>query len=466
MRKLLLITTLLLSLVLPARAGNHSLESHLSRGYNYLDKRQFDDAIIEFLEVLSIEPDNIRAIEGIEKARSLSKEPARKIPPVESIGIVVEEKVEEIPKFESPEREKTRPNYSNLLTILILLTMLLFGFSLALTYQKRENIIQRKYDELLTYERASGFLPEDKNLVKRLANLYKEEEIFDSSSARAYEKAEMFIEAGLSYQNSKDLRKAAEIYERKSSLEGDDYGILQELAQIYHDLAEEDRMANVLRRMVAIREEPSDLNILGELSRKLKDTEGAIIAYEKLSRLDKKNPEYQDRLLELYFENGDREKFLTLAEEVQMRRELTLDNLGKLARIYVENSIFDKASKIYGKLIEKKPEYRYELIETLLIQNRIEEALEECQRLPLSNSQEVNNLLALYGRISEKDPENSRVRDLIEETYRKAEEKGLETILTSASNEREKTFRPPLIEAQEQYSLLSQKTSSNPRSEK
>jgi tetratricopeptide (TPR) repeat protein len=467
MRKLLLITTLLLGLVLLAQAENPRLETHLSRGYDYLDKGQYEDAIIEFLEVLSLDPDNSKAIEGIEKARSLRKKPAiepRVIEPTlppEKVG----EKIEVAEKVEIPRREEARLRYPNVLTLLIFLPLLLLGFSLTLIYyQKRHNRILKKYTELLTYQRTSGYLPENKDLVKMLANLYKEEGIFDSTSALAYERAEMFAEAALSYQNAKDLRKTAEMYEKKSSLEGDDYGILQRLAQIYHDLGQENRIVNIFRRMVAVREKPYDLNILGELFEKLKDTEGAISAYEKLSQLDKKSPEYQDKLLKLYFENGYKEKFLRLAEEVRMRRELTLDNLSKLARTYVENSVFHKASEIYRKLVEKTPEYRYELVETLLIQNRIEEALEECQRLPLTNSQEVNNLLDLYGKISEKHPDNGQVNNLIEEVYRKAEEKGLEVNLPTSNHEREKISRPPLIEAQEPYTILTENPSQNPHS--
>ena len=442
------------------------LEAHLSRGYDYLDKGQSEDAIIEFLQVLSIDPENPKAIEGIERARSLRKKPAiepRVIEPTlppEKVG----EKIEVVEKVEIPRREEARLRYSNVLTLLIFLPLLLLGFCLALIYRKKHNRIRKRYNELLTYERTSGYLPENKDLVKMLANLYKEEGIFDSTSALAYEKAEMFAEAGLSYHNSKDLRKAAEMYEKKSSLEGDDYDILQRLAQIYHDLGQEDRIVNVLRRMVAVREKPYDLSILGELFEKLKDTEGAISAYEKLSQLDKKRPEYQDRLLKLYFENGNKEKFLTLAEEVRMRRELTLDNLSKLARTYVENSIFDKASEIYRRLTEKKLEHRYELIETLLIQSRIDEALEECQRLPLTNSQEVNNLLDLCGKISEKHPDNGQVNNLIEEVYRKAEEKGLEVSLPTSNHEREKISRPPVINAQEPYTILTENPSQNPHS--
>lgn len=488
------------------------LEAHLSRAYDYLDKGQFDDAIIEFQEVLSVDPENSKAIEGIEKARVLRMELARKkivrkpplikptpIPeeviaptpppekaieptpppkeiiepapiPEEVIAPVpppeeIEEKIEEVEKVEVPEIEKARLRYPNWLILLILLPLLVISFSLALIYQKRHNRILKRYTELLTYQRISGYLPENRDLVNMLASHYKEEEIFDSTSALAYEKAEMFNEAALSYQNAKDLTKAAEMYEKKSSLEGDDYDILQRLAQIYHDLGQEDRMVNIFRRMVAVREKPYDLNILGQLCEKLKDNEGAISAYEKLSQLDKKSSEYQDRLLKLYFENGNKDKFLTLAEEVQMRRELTSDNLSQLARIYVENSIFDKASGVYRKLTEKKPEHRYELVETLLIQNRIEEALEECQRLPLTNSQEANNLLSLYGKISEKNPENSQIRNLIEETYRKAKEKGLEVNLPTSNHEREKISRSPIINAQEQYSILTEESSKNPHSD-
>jgi tetratricopeptide (TPR) repeat protein len=442
------------------------LEAHLSRGYDYLDKGQSEDAIIEFLQVLSIDPENPKAIEGIEKARSLRKKPAiepRVIEPTlppEKVG----EKIEVAEKVEIPKREEARLRYPNVLTLLILLILILSGFTLALIYQKRENRIRKRYDELLTYQRTSGYLPENKDLVKMLANLYKEEGIFDSTSALAYDKAEMFGEAALSYQNAKDLTKAAEMYEKKSSSEGDDYDILQRLAQIYHHLGQEDRIVNIFRRMVAVREEPYDLSVLGELCEKLKDTEGAISAYEKLSQLDRESPEYQDKLLKLYFDNGHKEKFFTLAKEVRMRRELTLDNLSKLARTYVENSIFDKASEIYRRLTEEKPEHRYELIETLLIQSRIDEALEECQRLPLTNSQEANNLLSLYGKINEKNPENSQIQNLIEETYRKAEEKGLEVNLPTKNNEREQIFRPPLIEAQEPYTILTENPSQNPHS--
>jgi lipopolysaccharide biosynthesis regulator YciM len=184
-----------------------------------------------------------------------------------------------------------------------------------------------------------------------------------------------------------------------------------------------------------------------------------------LSRLDKKSPEYQDKLLKLYFENGHKEKFINLAEEVQMRRELTSENLSKLARIYVENSTFDKASEVYGELTEERPEYRYQLIETLLIQNRINEALAECHRLPLTNNQEANNLLSLYGKISEKHPDNSQIQNLIEETYREAEEKGLEVHLPTSNHEREKISRTPVINAQEQYSILTEKSSENPPSD-
>jgi len=467
MRKLLLITTLLLGLVLLAQAENPRLETHLSRGYDYLNKGQSEDAIIEFLEVLSLDPDNSKAIEGIEKARSLRKKPAiepRVIEPTlppEKVG----EKIEVAEKVEIPRREEARLRYSNVLTLLILLPLLLLGFSLTLIYyQKRHNRILKRYTELLTYQRTSGYLPENKDLVKMLANLYKEEEIFDSTSALAYERAEMFAEAALSYQNAKDLRKVAEMYEKKSSLEGDDNAILQRLAQIYYDLGQEDRMVSIFRRMVRVRENPYDLSILGELCEKLKDTEGAISAYEKLSQLDKKSPEYQDKLLKLYFDNGHKDNFLTLAEEVRMRRELASDILSRLARIYVENSVFHKASEIYRKLVEKTPEYRYELVETLLIQNRIEEALEECQRLPLTNSQEVNNLLDLYGKISEKHPDNGHVKNLIEEIYRKAEEKGLEVNLPTSNHEREKISRPPLIEAQEPYTILTENPSQNPHS--
>lgn len=91
-------------------------------------------------------------------------------------------------------------------------------------------------------------------------------------------------------------------------------------------------------------------------------------------------------------------------------------------------------------------------------------ALEKCQRLPLTNSQEANNLIDLYGKISEKNPENSQVQNLIEETYRKAEQKGLEVNLPTSDHEREKISRPPLIEAQEQYTVLTKKESQNPHS--
>jgi len=463
------------------------LETHLSRGYDYLDKGQFDDAIIEFQEALSVDPENSKAIEGIEKTRSLRMELARKVPPIEPtpppeeviaptpapeeviaptpLPEEAEEEIEEVEELEVPKIEEARLRYPNLLILLILLPLLIFSFTLALIYQKRHTRILKKYTELLTYQRISGYLPENRDLVNMLAYHYKEEEIFDSTTALAYEKAEMFSEAALSYQNAKDLTKAAEMYEKRSSLEGDDYDILQRLAQIYHDLGQEDRMVNIFRRMVPLREKPYDLNILGQLCEKLKDTEGAISAYEKLSRLDKKSPEYQDRLLKLYFENGNKDKFLTLAEEVQMRRELTSDNLSQLARIYVENSIFDKASEVYRKLTEEKPEHRYELVETLLIQNRIDEALQECQRLPLTNSQEANNLLSLYGKISEKNPENSQIQNLIEETYRKAEEKGLEVNLPTSNHEREKISRPPVINAQEPYSILTEKSTKNPHSD-
>jgi len=467
MTKLLLITILLLGLVLPAYAETPSVKSHLSSGYDYLDKGQSEDAIIEFLEVLSIDPDNSKAIEGIEKARSLGKKPAIKprvieptLPPEK-----VREEIKVAEKVEIPKREEVLLRYPNIVTLLMFLSLIILGFTLTLIYQKRHDRILKKYIELLTYQRISGYLPENRDLVKMLVNLYKEEKIFDSTSALAYEKAEMFAEAGLSYQNGKDLTKAAEMYEKKTSLGGDDYDILQILAQIYHDLGQEDRMVDVLRRMVRVREESDDLQILGALFEKLKDTKGAIMAYEKLSQLDKKSPEYQDKLLKLYFENGYKEKFLTLAEEVQMRRELPLDNLSKLAGIYVENSLFDKASEIYRKLIDKRPEHRYELIEILLVQNRIDEALSECQRLPLTNSQEANNLLDLYGKISEKHPDNGQVKNLIEETYRKAEENGLEVNLLTKNNEREKIFRPPVINAQEAYSILIEKSSKNPHSE-
>ncbi len=488
------------------------LEAHLSRAYDYLNKGQFDDAIIEFQEALSVDPENSKAIEGIEKARSLRMELARKVPPIEPTPIP-EEVIEptptpekaivptpipkrEIPPIPIPEKaitptptpekviapiplpeeaivptpipekiEEARPRYPNLLILLILLPLLILSFTLALIYQKRHNRILKRYTELLTYQRISGYLPENRDLVNMLARHYKEEEIFDATSALAYERAEMFGEAALSYQNAKDLTKAAEMYEKKSSLEGDDYDILQRLAQIYHDLGQEDRMVNIFRRMVAVREKPYDLNVLGELCEKLKDTEGAISAYEKLSQLDKKSPEYQDRLLKLYFENGNKGKFINLAEEVLTRRELTLENLSNLARIYVEKSIFHKASEVYRKLTEEKPEHRYELVETLLIQNRIDEALEECQRLPLTNSQEANNLLSLYGKINKKNPENSQVQNLIEEAYRKAKEKGLEVNLPTSNHEREKISRTPVINAQEAYSILTEKSSKNPHSD-
>lgn len=482
MRKPLLITILLLGLVLLAHAENPFIESHLSRGYDYLDKGQFDDAIIEFQEVLSVDLKNPKAIEGIEKARSLRKKPPIKPPLVEPTppeeviapAPIPEEVIAPIPTPEEaiaptpiPEKiEEARPRYPNWLILLILLPLLFLSFGLVLIYQKRHNRILKRYTELLTYQRVSGYLPENRDLVNILASHYKEGEIFDSGSALAYEKAEMFGEAALSYQNAKDLTKAAEMYEKKSSLEGDDYDILQRLAQVYHDLGQEDRMVNIFRRMVAVREKPYDLSVLGQLCEKLKDTEGAINAYEKLSRLDKKRPEYQDKLLRLYFENGYKDKFLTLAEEVQMRRELTSENLSKLARIYVENSTFDKASEVYGELTEERPEYRYQLIETLLIQNRINEALAECHRLPLTNNQEANNLLSLYGKISEKHPDNSQIQNLIEETYREAEEKGLEVHLPTSNHEREKISRTPVINAQEQYSILTEESSKNPHQNK
>lgn len=468
------------------------IEAHLSRAYDYLNKGEFDDAIIEFQEVLSIDSENSKAIEGIEKARVLRMELARKVPPIEPTPIP-EEVIEPTPPPEKaiapvpiPEKviapapvpeeviapipppeeiEEARLRYPNWLILLILLPLLVLSFGLVLIYQKRHNRILKRYTELLTYQRVSGYLPENRDLVNMLASHYKEGEIFDSASALAYEKAEMFGEAGLSYQNAKDLTKAAEMYEKKSSLEGDDYDILQRLAQIYHDLGQEDRMVNIFRRMVPLREKPYDLNVLGELCEKLKDTEGAISAYEKLSRLDKKRPEYQDKLLRLYFEIGNKEEFLTLAEEVQMGRELTLDNLSKLATIYVENSIFDKASEVYGELTEERPEYRYQLIETLLIQNRINEALAECHRLPLTNNQEANNLLSLYGKISEKHPDNSQIQNLIEETYREAEEKGLEVNIPTSNHEREKISRTPVINAQEAYSILTEESSKNPPSD-
>jgi len=443
------------------------IEAHLSRGYDYLNKGQFDDAIIEFQEVLAVEPENPKAIEGIEKTRSLRMELAqkkivKKPAPVKPAPIPEEakEKIEEVPEIEkTPKIEEARPRYPNLLILLILLPLLFLSFPLVLIYQKRHNRILKRYTELLTYQRISGYLPENRDLVNILARHYKEEEIFDSTSALAYEKAEMFGEAGLSYQNAKDLTKAAQMYEKKSSLEGDDYDILQRLAQIYYDLGQEDRIVNIFRRMVAVREKPYDLNVLGELCEKLKDTEGAISAYEKLNQLDKKSPEYQDRLLRLYFDNGHKEKFVNLAEEAQTRRELASDILSRLARTYVEKSIFHKASEVYRKLTEEKPEHRYELVETLLIQNRIDEALAECQRLPLTNSQEANSLLALYGKINEKNPENSQIQNLIEETYKEAEEKGLEVNLPTKNNEREQIFRPPLIKAQEPYTILTEKCS-------
>ncbi len=447
-------------------------EAHLTRAYDYLNKGKFNDAIIEFLEVLSIDPENPKAIEGIERARSLRMELARKPPPIEPPPIP-EEVIEPTPTPEEaipptpiPEKiEEARPRYPNLLFLLILLPLLLLSFPLALIYQKRHNRILKRYTELLTYQRVSGYIPENINLVKMLARNYKEEKIFDSTSALVYEKAEMFGEAGRSYQNAKDLTKAAEMYEKKSSLEGEDYDILQRLAQIYHDLGQEDRMANIFRRMVKVREKPYDLKVLAELCERLKDTEGTISAYEKLSQLDKKSPEYQDKLLKLYFDNGHREKFVNLAEEVETRRELAPHILSRLARAYIEKSIFHKASEVYRKLAREKPEHRYQLVETLLIQDRIDEALAECRKLPLTNSQEANNLLTLYGKISEKNPDNSQIQNLIEETYKKAEEKGLEVNLPTSNQEREKISRTPVIDAQEAYSIITEKSSKNPPSE-
>jgi len=470
MKKPLLIIALLLGLALPGHAKNSLLESHLSRAYDYLNQGQFDDAIIEFQEALSIDRESPEAIEGIETVRSLRKKQATKALPIEPTPQEVEEKIEppkigEAKKMEAPKVEEAELGYPNALILLILLPLLLLSFTLILVYRKKHNRILKRYNGLLTYERTCGYLPEDRDLVKMLANLYKEEEIFDSTSALAYERAEMFAEAALSYHNSKDLTKAAEMYEKKCSLEGDDNAILQRLAQIYHDLGQEDRMVSILRRMVRVRENPYDLSVLGELCEKLKDTEGAISAYEKLSQLDKKTPEYQDRLLKLYFENGHKERFLTLAEEMWTRGELTLENFPRLASIYIDNLLFDKASEVYRKLTEEKPEHRYEFVETLLIQNRIDEALEECQKLPLTNSQEVNNLLDLYGKISEKHPDNGQVKNLIEETYRKAEENGLEINLSTKNNEREQIFRPPLIKAQDPYTILTEKNSPNSHSE-
>jgi len=456
------------------------LKAHLSRAYDYLNKGQFEDAIIEFQQALSVDPENSEAIEGIEKVRVLRMELAGKVPLIEPTPVperviaptpTPEEAIGPIPMPEQavaptpiPEKiEEVRPRYPNLLILLILLPMLFLSFTLILIYQRKHNGILKRYTELLTYQRISGYLPENRDLVNMLARHYKENGIFDPTSAPAYEKAEMFAEAALSYENIKDLRKTAEMYEKKSSLEGDDNAILQRLAQIYHDLGQEDRMVSIFRRMVKVRENPYDLSVLGELCEKLKDTEGAISAYEKLSQLDKKRPEYQDRLLKLYFDNGHKDKFLTLAEEVRIRRELASDILSKLARMYIEHSVFNKASEVYSELTKKIPEYRYELIETLLLQDRIDEAIQECQRLPLTNSQEANSLLGLCGKISEKSPENIQIHNLIEETYRKVEEKGLKIDLLRKDHEREKIFRPPLIEAQEPYTILGEKKSQSPR---
>jgi len=90
------------------------------------------------------------------------------------------------------------------------------------------------------------------------------------------------------------------------------------------------------------------------------------------------------------------------------------------------------------------------------MQDRIDEALEECQRLPLTNSQEANNLLNLYGKISESHPDNGQVKYLIEEIYRKAEANQLEIKLLTKDNERGQIFRPPIINAQEPYTILTE----------
>ncbi len=256
------------------------------------------------------------------------------------------------------------------------------------------------------YEKAVRYFPEETIFLEKLSEYYRIKGIYDKDSARIYEKKELWEEAGKAYEYSGDWKKAEETYqhgdykERQAELYYHQ-GEFLKAAQCYHELGKIEETAELflksgikeevdhlagklaaapgekkmyLRRLIkdfiaggnikkaiellkkVLQVDRHDLEswkILAELFLSRSRIKEAIETYEGAALLFPDEDEFSFRLLNLYHQIGNHERFLILAERLRTKGMLALGKMMHLAHFYEQNRRYREAEEVYKEIIEK-----------------------------------------------------------------------------------------------------------------
>nr|MBU1327718.1 tetratricopeptide repeat protein [Candidatus Omnitrophota bacterium] len=261
-----------------------------------------------------------------------------------------------------------------------------------------EYMRQNKTDETIAlYEKALKALPDNEDLMTRLANMYSQKQAYKSS---------------------------ADIYKRLTELKPENAFYFNMLSDAYRNAGDNEKAAGVWKDILAKR--PDDAGILSQAANfysSINDMDNAILLTEKLTKLEPSNAEYQ-RMLAEYYSRTDKidkaeaayNKIIETAKELWQKESA---NMG-LLDIYQKQNKMDDAAKSYEAALQKNPNdiSKYKILAELYMRKgdnaKVLDIYERAVKADPNDSDVANRLVDAYESNGKLDQAIAQVQKLMQ----------------------------------------------------
>ena len=241
-------------------------------------------------------------------------------------------------------------------------------------------------DLIAYYQSKLEATPNDPELIGLQAAAYIKNQQLDAGIA-AYRKGlelaptdtELRLNLIAALRSAEKFEDAAAEYEMLSEQQPDDFGIYRELGKLYLQLKDEDKVKATYQRMIdQDPESASTYLILAEIYTGHEWTEAAIASYEKVISLAPDNLDYIEYFGEFYFRQGSREKAIETWSRMVADKKGIAENYDRLAQLLDTKDFATEALIASRKAVELMPDayrYREALAKRLMLDKQYDEAL-------------------------------------------------------------------------------------------
>ncbi|HAZ10655.1 MAG: hypothetical protein A2047_04175 [Omnitrophica bacterium GWA2_41_15] len=261
-----------------------------------------------------------------------------------------------------------------------------------------EYMRQNKVDEAIAlYEKALKALPDNEDLMTRLANMYSQKQ---------------------------DYKSSADIYKKLTELKPENAFYFNMLSDAYRNGGDKEKAAGVWKDILA--KKPDDAGILSQAANfysSINDMDNAILLAEKLAKLEPSNAGYLQALA-MYYSSADKidkaeavyNKIIETAKDPWQKESAGRE----LLNIYQKQNKLDDAAKSYEAALQKNPNdiAQYKILAELYMRKgdnaKVLDVYERAVKADPNDREIANRLVDAYESNGKLDQAVAQIQKLIQ----------------------------------------------------